>query len=108
LLQDVPTAIELAAGTAGEQMFRFIALKFKLARVFFSAPDVPAARIDVLRRAFDATMADRAYLDQARMLGLDANPIDGNGTAKLVREIQDTPADIVDTLRAVIERPAAR
>ena len=88
-------------------MFRFIALKFKMARVFFLPPDTPASRIDVLRRAFDETMKDAAFLSQASMIGLDVNPIDGNGTTKLVQEIQDTPDAVVDKLRTIIE-PSAR
>src|SRR6202043_3340825 len=99
LLKDVPTAIELAANAADAQALRFIALKFDLARVFFAPPDVPAERIAVLGRAFGDTMKDPSYLDLAKALGLDANPIDGDGTARLVQQIQDTPAPIVDRLR---------
>ena len=87
-------------------MFRFIALKFKMARVFFLPPDTLAGRVDVLRRAFDQTMSDPAFLSQASTIGLDVNPIDGIGTTKLVQEIQETPDAIVDKLRTLIEPPA--
>jgi tripartite-type tricarboxylate transporter receptor subunit TctC len=107
IIKDVPTAIELAEREADAQMFRFIALKFKMARVFFLPPDTPAGRIGVLRRAFDETMKDAAFLSQASVVGLDVNPIDGNVTTKLVQEIQDTPDAVVDKLRTIIE-PSAR
>lgn len=103
LINDVPTAIELAEREPDKQMFRFIALKFKMARVFFLPPDMPANRVETLRRAFDETMKDAAFLKQASVVGLDVDPIDGNGTTKLVQEIQGTPAAIVDKLRALIE-----
>src|SRR5262249_49929525 len=106
-IKNVPTAVELAERDADRQMFRFISLKFKMARVFFLPPNAPANRVAALRRAFDQTMTDPAFLKQASTIGLDVDPIDGESTTKLVQEIQDTPADIVDTLRTIIE-PSAR
>jgi tripartite-type tricarboxylate transporter receptor subunit TctC len=106
-IKDVPTAIELAERDADAQMFRFIALKFKMARVFFLPPDTLASRVEVLRRAFDETMSDPAFLRQSSTIGLDVNPIDGAGTTKLVQEIQETPDAVVDKLRTLIE-PTAR
>ena len=103
LLKEVPTAAELARTEADAEMFRFIALKFKMARVFLLPPGTPPARVGVLRSAFDDTTKDPMFLDQAKTLGLDISPIDGEGTARLVRQIQDAPAPVVDRLRSLIE-----
>ena len=108
LLPDVPTAVELAATRADADMLRLIALKFKMARVFFLPPQTPPQRVSALRRAFDETMQDPAFLDQARTVGLDISPIDGDGTARLVAQIQATPVPVVDALRAVIDAPEHR
>ena len=64
--------------------------------------------MSALRRAFDETMRDPVFLDQARTVGLDISPIDGDGTARLVAQIQATPAPVVDALRAVIDAPEHR
>jgi tripartite-type tricarboxylate transporter receptor subunit TctC len=102
LLADVPTATELAPNESEAQMMQFLALKYKMARVFFLPPDTPATRVEALRRAFDATMKDPLFLDQAKQAGFDINPLSGEDTTKLVRKIQDTPAPVVDGLRAMI------
>ena len=73
-----------------------------MARVFFLPPETPAERVAALRRAFDDTMKDPLFLDQAKQLGFDINPLSGEDTSKLVRQIQETPASVVDGLRAMI------
>jgi tripartite-type tricarboxylate transporter receptor subunit TctC len=102
LLPDVPTAIELAPNESEAQMMRFLALKYKMARVFFLPPETPIERAEALRRAFDETMKDPLFLDQSKQLGFDISPLSGEDTTKFVQQIQTTPASIVDGLRAMI------
>jgi tripartite-type tricarboxylate transporter receptor subunit TctC len=73
-----------------------------MARVFFLPPETPRERVDLLRRAFDETMKDPAFLAQAEKLGIVVSPLSGEDTTKFVRQIQDTPAIVVDGLRRMI------
>jgi tripartite-type tricarboxylate transporter receptor subunit TctC len=102
LLNNVPTAIELAPNEAYAQMLRFWALKYKLSRVFFLPPETPAAVAGELRRAFNETMADPGFLDQAKKFGLEISPVDGEETASLIRDAGGTPGPVVDKLRSLI------
>jgi tripartite-type tricarboxylate transporter receptor subunit TctC len=101
-LPDVPTALELAAAEADRALLRFYAVKFNMARPLFAPPDVPAERLAALRAAFDATMKDPQYLEEARRIGLDVNPLGGEGIAALIREVQATPQPVVDRLRELL------
>jgi tripartite-type tricarboxylate transporter receptor subunit TctC len=101
-LPDVPTAVELASAEADRALLRFYAVKFSMARPLMAPPDVPAERVAALRAAFDATMKDPQYLDEARRIGLDVNPLGGEGIAKLIREVQSTPQSVVDRLRELL------
>ena len=101
-LPNVPTAIELAASEADRTLLRFYAVKFNMARPLVAPPDVPAERVAALRAAFDATMKDPQYLEEARRIGLDVNPLGGEGIAKLIRQVQAAPQDVVDRLRELL------
>ena len=103
-LPDVPAVIELAPAEADRALLQFYAVKFKMARPVFAPPEVPAERLAALRAAFDATMRDPHYLDEAARIGLDINPLDGEAIAALIRQVQTTPQPVVDRLRELLAR----
>jgi hypothetical protein len=67
------------------------------------APNVPAARVETLRRAFDATMKDPVFLAEAGRLKIDSDPLAGEQVAALVEQVSRTPADTVARVRAALE-----
>ena len=87
---------------ADRALLRFYAVKFSMARPLMAPPDVPAERLAVLRDAFDATMKDPQYLEDAASIGLDVNPLAGEGIVKLIRQVQSTPQPVVDRLRELL------
>jgi tripartite-type tricarboxylate transporter receptor subunit TctC len=105
---NVPTAIELAAAEADRALLRFYAVKFNMARPLVAPPDVPPERVAALRAAFDAAMKDPQYLEDARRIGLDVNPLGGGEITKLVQQVQATPQDVVDRLRELIASARTR
>jgi tripartite-type tricarboxylate transporter receptor subunit TctC len=58
-------------------------------------PDVPADRVGTLRRAFDATMKEPAFLKEAENMGFEVTPQTGEGIAALVAAALATPKEIV-------------
>ena len=56
-------------------------------------PNVPAERVDAIRRAFDATMKDPEFLAEADKLKIEIDPLTGEQVAALIEEIYKTPAD---------------
>ena len=70
-----------------------------------SAPDVPAPRVAALRRAFDATMKDPAFIAEAARLQFDVDPLTGEQVQALVGELAATPREIVARVRAALEAP---
>lgn len=104
-LPDVPTAAELAKTQADRELFRFIAMKFAMSRPLALPPETPQDRVDAMRRAFDETMKDPAFLADAKKIGLDVDPVGGVEIQKLVQEIQATPQEVVDRLRELLKAP---
>jgi tripartite-type tricarboxylate transporter receptor subunit TctC len=64
---------------------------------------VPADRAQALRRAFDATLKDPAFLAEADKLRLDVNPVTGEEVDRLIAELYASPSDIVEEARKAIK-----
>ena len=91
-LPDVPTAAELAATPDDRDLFRFIAMKFAMARPLAFPPEVPRDRVDAMRKAFDDTMVDPAFLADAKKIGLPVSPMRGVEIQKLVDKFRQLPS----------------
>ena len=98
----MPTAIELAAAEADRALLRFYAVKFNMARPLVAPPDVPAERVAALRAAFDATMKDPQYLDEAATHRPRRQSTRRRRDRKLIRQVQTTPQHVVDRLRELL------
>jgi tripartite-type tricarboxylate transporter receptor subunit TctC len=103
-LKDVPTIIELAATEGDRALMRFYALKFHMARPLVLPPEVPAERVAALQSAFEATMKDEAYLEEARRIRLDVNWLGSREMTAQIRQMQETPQAVVDRLREHLAR----
>jgi tripartite-type tricarboxylate transporter receptor subunit TctC len=101
-LPDLPTAIEQAPNDEAREMLRFIAAKFALARPLVLPPETPPDRVRALRDAYEATLKDPAFLADAKRIGIDVTPIDAARTTQMIHDIQTTPPDRIERLRAVI------
>jgi hypothetical protein len=102
-LADVPLALDLAKTDADRQALMLALARLEYGRPFFLPPNVPAARLEALRRAFDATMKDPAYLAEADKLKIEVDPLSGEQVATLVAQVSRTPADTVARVRAAME-----
>jgi tripartite-type tricarboxylate transporter receptor subunit TctC len=101
-LPEVPAISELAQTETQRQILKLVLSRQSMARPFAAPPGVPADRADALREAFDATMADRAFIDEARAAGLEVNPVGGAEISRLIGEIYQTPPDVVALAKAAV------
>jgi hypothetical protein len=60
-------------------------------------------RLQALRDAFDATMRDPAFLQEAKKLELEIAPVRGIEIEQLIREVYASPADVVQLARSSIQ-----
>jgi hypothetical protein len=51
---------------------------------------------------------DAAFLEEAKKLGLDINPVSGEELQKVVADIVDTPAAVADRLNEIITPPSGQ
>ena len=95
-LPDVPTGRELAKDAKAKALLEFAELPFFMALPFAAPPDIPPERAKALQAAFMAMCRDQSFVDEARKLGLDISPIDGDGIASLLTRAAATPKDVID------------
>lgn len=74
-------------------------------RMFFVPAGTPADRVDILRKAFLATMADKEFLAEAEKGQLNVVPMSGEQVGEVVRRIYASPPDIVERARKVLLPP---
>lgn len=67
--------------------YRVYMAQMEYSRPLTIAPNTPKAPLEILRRAFKATLADGDYLAQANKLKLDVNYVSGEETEKWVSEV---------------------
>ena len=93
---DVPLALDYAKSEADRQALELVISPTLMARPFMAPPDVPADRVDALRAAFDATLADPDYLADAAKSRLQVQWVKGRAVEALLKRLYATPKDAVD------------
>jgi tripartite-type tricarboxylate transporter receptor subunit TctC len=101
-LPDVPAITEFAQTQAQQQILKLVLSRQSMARPFAAPPGVPADRAQALRQAFDRTMADPEFINEARAAGLEVNPVSGADIERLVGELYQTPPDVVAEAKAAL------
>jgi tripartite-type tricarboxylate transporter receptor subunit TctC len=102
-LPDVPLLTDLAKGDpAKEPAARFVSLGLSISRPLAAPPGVPRERVDMLRRAFDATMKDQAFIDEATKLNLEVDPMTGDEVQAAIGQVLATSPDVIERLRGVV------
>jgi tripartite-type tricarboxylate transporter receptor subunit TctC len=105
-LAGVPVIMDLTDDPAERAALKLIVSRQTMARPFAVPPGLPAARLAMLRDAFDATMKDADFLAEAKTADLDVRPVSGVAVETLIKEIYvSPPAAIQLATDAIKEKP---
>lgn len=99
----VPSVFEYVKTPAQRQKLAFFFSSTELGRPIAAPPGVPPERVNALRRAFDATMKDPAFLAETKKMGLEITPVTGEELSRLVAELAETPEEIVNEIQAITQ-----
>ena len=100
-LPDVPTSVELARTPEEKELLRIVANATEIGKSILAPPDLPADRTEALRRAFDATVVDPAFVAGLTAAKLEITPLRGEELQKLVEEVTSVPPETMDKVRAI-------
>jgi tripartite-type tricarboxylate transporter receptor subunit TctC len=91
----VPTVFDLANTEEQRNILRFHASSLETGRPLLMPPNVPPERVDAIRRAFDATMKDRAFLDEAKQRKLLVEARTGEQIEAVIRSVAALPPELI-------------
>ncbi len=97
-LPDVPLALDFAKNADDRAMLSMLFSVNTFGRPYMAGPGVPKARVAVLRQAFDRTMADKAYLADARKSKRLISPVKAVRLEALIKAAYATPAKLLDRI----------
>jgi tripartite-type tricarboxylate transporter receptor subunit TctC len=80
----------------------FLSAETAISRAVVTTQDVPPARLEALRRAFDATMKDPDFLAEAGKAKMDIGPMTGEESQKIADSIVDTPPEVIARAKVVL------
>ena len=101
-LQHVPLLVELAQNDEQRQIFEFVSAVNAIERPFAGPPGVPKNRLDILRRGFDMTMKDPAFIDEAARQDIHLDPSSGEDVEKLILRLAAVPPAVVAKTQAAM------
>ena len=108
-LPSVPNALDLAKSENARVLIMYgVQDPARIARAYSLPPGTPDARVSEFRKAFDATMADPAFVAEANSRGLEVRPLGGAQIEKTIRGLFKLDPKLLVQLRKVLfpEKPA--
>jgi tripartite-type tricarboxylate transporter receptor subunit TctC len=102
-LPDVPLVMDLSSDPKIKAALKLIFARQAMARPFAAPAGIAPERLQALRDAFDATMRDPAFLQEAKRLELEIAPVTGIEIEQLIKEIYETPLDVVQLARSALQ-----
>jgi tripartite-type tricarboxylate transporter receptor subunit TctC len=94
-LKDVPIGTDLARSEKDRAILKLFFARVAVGRPIVAPPGMDADRVAALRKAFDQTMRDPAFLAEAKAQDLTVDAISGEEIAGIIAETYKSPADVV-------------
>ena len=101
-LPDVPLVLDLARDEQQRQALELILSMQAMGRPFAAPPDIPRDRLNALRRALDAILADDLFLAEAEKQRLEIRPVSGESLEELISSMFKASPAVVSAARRAI------
>jgi tripartite-type tricarboxylate transporter receptor subunit TctC len=92
---NVPSIFEYAKTDEQRNILAFHASSLETGRPWLAPPNIPAERVQALRRAYDDTMKDPAFLAEAKQRKLEVDPRTGEYVESVIRSIALLPDEVL-------------
>jgi hypothetical protein len=95
-ISQVPLLIDLVKTTQEKQIVTVVTLPTALGYTHWLAPEVPTGRMKLLRDAYDATMRDKAFLEEAGRHAMMIRPQTGSEIEALIKQTAVVPNPVLE------------
>src|SRR4029078_8320512 len=82
---------ELLSNPDDRKVIEFLSFQQEMGRPFLMPPGTPAHLVAIMRRAFEDTIKDPQFIDNAHKASMDVNPMTGEAMAEAIRPAYETP-----------------
>ena len=103
-LPNTPLLLELAKNEGDKAVFSLLSASIAVGRQIFTTADVPGDRVAALRKAFDETMSDPAFIAACEKQNFDLSPVDGETMQRIVRDVALAPTSVTSRLREILSQ----
>jgi hypothetical protein len=100
-LMNVPLLIDLAKTDEQKSILKAAFTSYEFGMAFLAPPDLPDDRTAALREAFGETMREPAFLQDARKLQLEVNPVSAESLESLLQEVYRLPPSLIARTKAL-------
>lgn len=94
-MKGVPWVMDMITDEKDRQLVEFISGPFAMTTAISMPPGVPKARVEAMRRAFQATIKDPAYLAESKKLYIDISPKTGAEVLAILKKVYATPKSVI-------------
>jgi tripartite-type tricarboxylate transporter receptor subunit TctC len=101
--RNVPSLWSFIKSDDDRKAIELIVSQQQFQRPYIAPPGVPAEQAGTLRAAFDATMKDAQFLEDAAKTRIDINALSGAKVQELVEKIYATPKGVVDRAKELLK-----
>ncbi len=102
LLPHVAALPELATSADGKAVLTAVAASAEIGRSIITTPNVPPARLAALRKAFNAMIADAAFIDLMKKRNIMIEPLTGEQVDKISTDTLQTPPDVLKLVQSLV------
>jgi tripartite-type tricarboxylate transporter receptor subunit TctC len=101
-LGDAPLISELATSPQMRQVQDLWLAPLETARPYAMPPETPADRVEAVRKAFGAMLADKEFQEDARKSGMLIDPRTHAQIESMLKRIESTPPDVIALARKAV------
>lgn len=94
-MPQVPMVFDYAKNERERQILMLLIGPQVMARPFAMPPGTPAPRLEIIRRAFEATLADPAFLAETTSSRMAVSPVSASRVAEVIEQLYRTPPDVL-------------
>ena len=102
-LPNVPLLRDLATNPRDKAVLDYMSKAVSVGRPVATTPDTPPDRVAALRKAFDDTLTDPAFIRAAKSERADIRPMTGLELMKVIDDLISAPQALRDEVKADIE-----
>ena len=104
-LPDVPLLVDLVKSESDKKVVELISFSEDMGRPFVMPPGTPKEMVQAMRRGFDATMKDPAFLEEAHKAMQEVDPLTGEEMEQSLRRNYAAPKTLIERAAQLLTSP---